>query len=96
MMAVCSYRYKDLLNAIVSVRTYTKTHTESNNGCSYRYTDQLNSLAALGSNPNQLNQFGQAPLCIAAHRSVTTYKKTKVFCGAAIERIRKTKVKGIL
>ncbi|XP_023324278.1 GA-binding protein subunit beta-1 isoform X2 [Eurytemora carolleeae] len=33
------------------------------------YTDMINSLAALGSDPNQLNQFGEAPLCMASYRA---------------------------
>lgn len=33
------------------------------------YTDMVNSLATLGEDPNQLNQFGEAPLCMAAYRA---------------------------
>ena len=39
-----------------------------------RYTDMVNSLATVGEDPNQLNQFGEAPLCMAAYRwGVTAY-----------------------
>ena len=34
-----------------------------------RYTDMLNELAALGDNPNKLTDYGDAPLCLAAHRA---------------------------
>jgi hypothetical protein len=37
-------------------------------GC--RYTDMVNSLATVGEDPNQLNQFGEAILCMAAYRWV--------------------------
>lgn len=33
------------------------------------YTDMVNSLATVGDDPNQLNQFGEAPLCMAAYRA---------------------------
>jgi hypothetical protein len=36
----------------------------------FRYTDMVNSLATVGEDPNQLNQFGEAPLCMAAYRWV--------------------------
>ena len=35
----------------------------------HRYTDMVNELATLGSDPNQLNEFGEAPLCVAAYKA---------------------------
>ena len=33
-----------------------------------RYTDMVNELATLGDDPNHLNEFGEAPLCVAAFK----------------------------
>ena len=37
------------------------------NGCC-RYTDMVNDLATVGEDPNQFNEFGEAPLCVAAYK----------------------------
>ena len=34
----------------------------------HRYTDMVNELATLGDDPNHLNEFGEAPLCVAAFK----------------------------
>ena len=34
----------------------------------FRYTDMVNELATLGDDPNHLNEFGEAPLCVAAFK----------------------------
>ena len=36
---------------------------------SCRYTDMVNELATLGDDPNTLNEFGEAPLCVAAYKA---------------------------
>ena len=47
-----------------------------------RYTDMINCLAGLGSDPNQLNEFGQAPLCMASYRLVqSSYCSSCLGCG---------------
>jgi len=33
------------------------------------YTDMVNELAAVGDDPNELNEFGEPPLCVAAHKA---------------------------
>ena len=33
-----------------------------------RYTDMVNELATMGDDPNHLNEFGEAPLCVAAFK----------------------------
>ena len=48
--------------------------TSKSEPCVLRYTDMVNSLATVGEDPNQINQFGEAPLCMAAYRwGVTAY-----------------------
>ena len=34
-----------------------------------RYTDMVNVLETVGDDPNLLDEFGEAPLCVAAHRA---------------------------
>ena len=37
--------------------------------CTLRYTDMVSSLAGVGEDPNQLTEYGEAPLCVAAHKA---------------------------
>ena len=34
-----------------------------------RYHDMVNELATLGDDPNVVNEFGEPPLCVAAHKA---------------------------
>ena len=44
-----------------NLRSYAMTNI-------FRYTDMVNELATLGDDPNHLNEFGEAPLCVAAFK----------------------------
>ena len=35
-----------------------------------RYTDMVNELATVGEDPNQFNEYGEAPLCVAADKGL--------------------------
>ena len=35
-----------------------------------RYTDMVNELATVGDDPNQFNEYGEAPLCVAADKGL--------------------------
>ena len=36
----------------------------------FRYTDMINELATVGEDPNQFNEYGEAPLCVAADKGL--------------------------
>ena len=48
-----------------SIRQLTKN---THNGV--RYTDMVNELATVGEDPNQFNEYGEAPLCVAADKGL--------------------------
>ena len=35
-----------------------------------RYTDMVNELETVGDDPNQFNEYGEAPLCVAADKGL--------------------------
>lgn len=37
--------------------------------CLCRYTDMVNELETVGDDPNQFNEYGEAPLCVAAYKA---------------------------
>ena len=43
-------------------------HLTIHNG--FRYTDMVNELATVGEDPNQFNEYGEAPLCVAADKGL--------------------------
>ena len=43
-----------------------------------RYTDMVNELETVGEDPNQFNEYGEAPLCVAAYKVKTNEKLKKL------------------
>ena len=43
-----------------------------------RYTDMVNELETVGDDPNQFNEYGEAPLCVAAYKARTNEKLKKL------------------
>ena len=50
--------------SLESIRHLTIIHNTD------RYTDMVNELATVGEDPNQFNEYGEAPLCVAADKGL--------------------------
>ena len=52
-----------MVRRLESIRNITIHNTD-------RYTDMVNELATVGEDPNQFNEYGEAPLCVAADKGL--------------------------